>query len=69
MSVIKHVTLQTIVAHDFRYDPRTIRRGVDWKTFFFCQVRTRRTEAAPTTHTHSQYVSSSKISWLMFLGK
>ena len=22
MSIIKHVTLQTIVAHDFRYDPR-----------------------------------------------
>ena len=24
MSIIKHVTLQKIVAHDFRYDPRTI---------------------------------------------
>ena len=23
MSIIKHVTLQKIVAHDFRYDPRT----------------------------------------------
>ena len=23
MSIIKHVTLQTIVAHDFRYDPRS----------------------------------------------
>ena len=22
MSIMKHVTLQTIVAHDFRYDPR-----------------------------------------------
>ena len=22
MSIVKHVTLQTIVAHDFRYDPR-----------------------------------------------
>ena len=22
MSIIKHVTLQNIVAHDFRYDPR-----------------------------------------------
>ena len=22
MSIIKHVTLQKIVAHDFRYDPR-----------------------------------------------
>ena len=27
MSIIKHVTLQEIVAHDFRYDPR-IYRGV-----------------------------------------
>ena len=26
MSIIKHVTLQKIVAHDFRYDPRTITR-------------------------------------------
>ena len=24
MSIIKHVTLQKIVAHDFRYDPRTM---------------------------------------------
>ena len=24
MSIIKHVTLQKIVAHDFRYDPRTV---------------------------------------------
>ena len=24
MSIIKHVTLQKIVAHDFQYDPRTI---------------------------------------------
>ena len=24
MSIIKHVTLQQIVAHDFRYDPRKI---------------------------------------------
>ena len=23
MSIIKHVTLQKIVAHDFRYDPRS----------------------------------------------
>ena len=26
MSIIKHVTLQKIVALDFRYDPRTIRK-------------------------------------------
>jgi hypothetical protein len=25
LSIIKHVTLQNIVAHDFQYDPRTIR--------------------------------------------
>ena len=24
MSIIKHVTLQKIVAHDFRYDPRIL---------------------------------------------
>ena len=24
MSIIKHVTLQKIVAHDFRYDPRKV---------------------------------------------
>ena len=24
LSIIKHVTLQKIVAHDFRYDPRII---------------------------------------------
>jgi hypothetical protein len=23
LSIIKHVTLQNIVAHDFQYDPRT----------------------------------------------
>ena len=27
MSIIKHVTLQKIVAHDFRYDPRMIPSG------------------------------------------
>ena len=26
LSIIKHVTLQKIVAHDFRYDPRNIFR-------------------------------------------
>ena len=32
MSIIKHVTLQKIVAHDFRYDPRrshTTRTSLD----------------------------------------
>ena len=28
MSIIKHVTLQKIVAHDFRYDPRNMRHMV-----------------------------------------
>ena len=28
MSITKHVTLQKIVAHDFRYDPRTYSRNV-----------------------------------------
>ena len=27
LSIIKHVTLQKIVAHDFRYDPR----NVNWR--------------------------------------
>ena len=34
MSIINHVTLQKIVAHDFRYAPRIFREwvvgGVDW---------------------------------------
>ena len=25
LSIIKHVTLKKIVAHDFRYDPRTLK--------------------------------------------
>ena len=28
MSIMKHVTLQKIVAHDFRYDPLSIHRVV-----------------------------------------
>ena len=28
LSIIKHVTLQKIVAHDFRYDPRNLVRSV-----------------------------------------
>ena len=31
MSIIKHVTLQKIVAHDFRYGPRTIQALVGRK--------------------------------------
>ena len=31
MSIIKHVTLQKIVAHDFRYDPR-INKGTHTNT-------------------------------------
>jgi hypothetical protein len=27
LSIIKHVTLQKIVAHDFRYDPRSLSRN------------------------------------------
>jgi hypothetical protein len=27
LSIIKHVTLQKIVAHDFRYDPRIYKNG------------------------------------------
>ena len=42
MSIIKHVTLQKIVAHDFRYDPR-IRRGIHqvkkaWQAGTWCSV-------------------------------
>ena len=34
MSIIKHVTLQKIVAHDFRYVPRIIRRyNYNYKMF------------------------------------
>ena len=34
MSIIKHVTLQKIVANDFRYDPRNWRRFEGM--FYFC---------------------------------
>ena len=30
MSIIKHVTLQKIVAHDFRYDPRSTVMSSGW---------------------------------------
>jgi hypothetical protein len=33
LSIIKHVTLQKIVAHDFRYDPRTIGNAIKFKTY------------------------------------
>ena len=36
MSIIKHVTLQKIVAHDFRYDPRNLLRSVkEFLSFVF----------------------------------
>ena len=31
LSIIEHVTLQKIVAHDFRYVPRTTRRAAGWR--------------------------------------
>ena len=31
MSIVKHVTLQKIVAHDFRYDPRNKVQDVNIK--------------------------------------
>ena len=37
MSIIKHVTLQKIVAHDFRYDPRILQ---DDTRSLQCQVST-----------------------------
>ena len=30
MSIIKHVTLQKIVAHDFRYDSRILRQQIPY---------------------------------------
>ena len=33
MSIIKNVTLQKIVAHDFRYDPRTFNTTSKWVTY------------------------------------
>ena len=33
MSIIKHVTSQKIVAHDFRYDPRTLCSATDLNSF------------------------------------
>ena len=43
MSIIKHVTLQKIVAHDFRYDPRMfiphIHMMLDVYMFILCTLR------------------------------
>ena len=41
MSIIKHVTLQKIVAHDFRYDPRT---------YVFCVTLARKANFFPIKH-------------------
>jgi len=35
LSIIKHVTLQKIVAHDFRYGPRTYRTGKVYKPVYY----------------------------------
>ena len=40
MSIIKHVTLQKIVAHDFRYDPRTSRHSANVSCVKIGAVRT-----------------------------
>ena len=40
MSIIKHVTLQKIVARDFRYDPRTLETfdAIDYRCFILIQL-------------------------------
>ena len=38
MSIIKHVTLQKIVAHDFRYDPRMRRHIFMYATKSMCNI-------------------------------
>ena len=43
MSIIKQVTLQKIVAHDFRYDPRTLFPLI--KQFWECAVEQNETNA------------------------
>ena len=43
MSIIKHVTLQKIVAHDFRYDPRIMKEqccGYDLENSLFIATYT-----------------------------
>ena len=39
MSIIKHVTLQKIVAYDFRYDPRTLHTKETLEWFFRFLIR------------------------------
>ena len=46
MSVIKHVTLQKIVAHDLRYDPRNIIRRMRFALWI-----------TKATGTHSEYIT------------
>ena len=40
MSIIKHVTLQKIVAHDFRYDPRNFEQQQNIKRRFSEKLNT-----------------------------
>ena len=44
MSLIKHVTLQKIVAHDFRYDPRIYKRVVSDEKYYILFVNISTTE-------------------------
>ena len=39
MSIIKHVTVQKIVAHDFRYDPRNRSSGLVDEGFISCSLQ------------------------------
>ena len=68
MSIMKHVTLQKIVAHDFRYDPRSYRNfskvplNVDRCSFLwsFAQMTGTRNEYEHRGRTASR----SSVLWL-----
>ena len=50
MSIIKHVTLQKIVAHDFRYDPRIC---VYFNARTFCISNGKTNDFGPNGSRHS----------------
>jgi len=49
LSIVKHVTLQKIVTHDFRYDPRKFEKLVDLVGFI---IRIHHTARSPELHIH-----------------
>ena len=55
MSIIKHVTLQKIVAHDFRYDPRIFQTNV--QSIFISPIRATCPAQPTCLNTHNANVT------------